>query len=152
MYYDVLCTWKLFVLYFGGWTLQNEVFFNQKKGHLDSGYMYPGKSKSTKLCRTVVRNHIDNSKDDSLFGLGLSGCISILIKQYTYIIYYRIVNNHPLKHHVYWTFYPCHLSHVNRWLMGTRLNRPSTCSRTPLFFFLTFRFSHPQWIAEKTVS
>lgn len=26
MYYDVLCTWNLFVLYLGGWTLQNEFF------------------------------------------------------------------------------------------------------------------------------
>ena len=29
-------TWNLFVLYFGGWTLQNKVFSNQNKGHLGS--------------------------------------------------------------------------------------------------------------------
>ena len=32
------CTWNLFVLYFGGWTLQNKVFSNQNKGHLGSRY------------------------------------------------------------------------------------------------------------------
>ena len=30
----VIYTWNLFVLYFGGWTLQNKVFSNQNKGHL----------------------------------------------------------------------------------------------------------------------
>jgi len=33
-------TWNLFVLYFGGWTLQNKVFSNQNKGHLGSRYIY----------------------------------------------------------------------------------------------------------------
>ena len=37
-----LCIWNLFVLYFGGWTLQNKVFSNQNKGHLDSRYMEKG--------------------------------------------------------------------------------------------------------------
>ena len=31
-------TRSLFVLYFGGWTLQNRVFSNQNKGHLGSRY------------------------------------------------------------------------------------------------------------------
>ena len=35
-----LDTWNLFVLYFGGWTLQNKVFSNQNKGHLGSRYIY----------------------------------------------------------------------------------------------------------------
>ena len=34
-----LYTWNLFVLYFGGWTLQNKVFSNQNKGHL--GHLGP---------------------------------------------------------------------------------------------------------------
>ena len=37
---EYLPTWNLFVLYFGGWTLQNKVFCNQNKGHLGSRYMY----------------------------------------------------------------------------------------------------------------
>ena len=32
-------TWNLFVLYFGGWTLQNEALFKQNKGHLGSRYV-----------------------------------------------------------------------------------------------------------------
>ena len=36
----ILYTWNLFVLYFGGWTLQNKVFSNQNKGHLGSRYIY----------------------------------------------------------------------------------------------------------------
>ena len=117
----IMYDWKLFVLCFW-WLnpLQNEVFFQSKEG-----LCTPGKSKSTKPCCPV---------DYSLFGLGLSGCICILINNIH--IYYRTVYNHLSKYHMYWTFYPCHLS---QWLMGTRLNRPSTCSRTPLFFFLIFQ-------------
>ena len=33
---DLLPTWNLFVLYFGGWTLQIKVFSSQNKGHLGS--------------------------------------------------------------------------------------------------------------------
>ena len=33
-------TWNLFVLYFGGWTLQNKVFAKQNKGHLGSRDIY----------------------------------------------------------------------------------------------------------------
>ena len=33
-------TWNLFVLYFGGLTLQNKAFSNQNKGHLGSRYTY----------------------------------------------------------------------------------------------------------------
>ena len=37
--YKHMYTWNLFVLYFGGWTLQNKVFSNQNKGHLGSRYI-----------------------------------------------------------------------------------------------------------------
>ena len=33
-------TWNLFVLYFGGWTLQNKAFFKQNRGYLGSRYIY----------------------------------------------------------------------------------------------------------------
>ena len=34
-------TWNSFVPCFGGWTLKNNVFYNQNKGHLGSRYIYP---------------------------------------------------------------------------------------------------------------
>ena len=37
--YKYIHTWNLFVLYFGGWTLQNNVFSKQNKGHLGSRYI-----------------------------------------------------------------------------------------------------------------
>ena len=38
--YIYIYTWNLFVLYFGGWTLQNKALFKQNKGHLGSRYTY----------------------------------------------------------------------------------------------------------------
>ena len=35
-----LFAWNLFVLYFGGWTLQNKALFYQNKGHLGSRCIY----------------------------------------------------------------------------------------------------------------
>ena len=32
-------TWNLFILYFGGWTLQKKAFSKQNKGHLGSRYI-----------------------------------------------------------------------------------------------------------------
>ena len=37
IYILVYTSWNLFVLYFGGWTLQNKALFKQNNGHL--GYL-----------------------------------------------------------------------------------------------------------------
>ena len=54
-----ISTWHLFVLYFGGWTLQNKAFSNQNRGHLGSRCIY-----------TYIYHKFENQLDVGNYGMG----------------------------------------------------------------------------------